>query len=514
MSRVDATGSRTTTRGDRWLIGVWIAAAAIALAGTVHDTDPYWQVRAGEESLDGMPLARPDGWSWAPVDGLFYPNSPAWNVILALAWRALGAWGLYLVTAASIAACLGLVAWLALRLGARGVPTVIVVIATCGAVLPVLSPRAGLAAQTIFLFAVAVAVGWADRAGRHSALVDAAVPLVAGFVLSVVGNWVHLSWSTLAFAAAAAWAAIWLLTPGLGAGRRTVLVVGGTVGLVAGVVAGPYGVDVTVRTQAVVDACRGIVIEWIGPFSADFGARWWPLAVGGAAFLVGTFVWCIRALRRRPPDRRLPVIAALAVSAAPYAIAGFAYIRFILVAVPLLAPVAAAAVTVVVDRLHARVTPAPPSAGYFRRRVVEWTTDRFWRVIAWAVLVVLSPLVLFAGSRHAEPATQGVNDLLPVGCREFGTPLEAASIIVSRPDVKVWIDGRADYWGRERNLLAQDYLYEVNQPTLVPPGTTCVVLGDLGSDPELAALTAALDADPAWQRVPGTTGANLWVPAP
>ncbi len=95
----------------------------------------------------------------------------------------------------------------------------------------------------------------------------------------------------------------------------------------------------------------------------------------------------------------------------------------------------------------------------------------------------------------------------------FGGSLEAASIILTRPDVLIWIDGRADYWGRERLIESHGYLYSVDRPTLVPPGTTCIVLGDPASDPGLQTLTDALDADPAWQRVPGTVDANLWVPA-
>jgi len=61
--------------------------------------------------------------------------------------------------------------------------------------------------------------------------------------------------------------------------------------------------------------------------------------------------------------------------------------------------------------------------------------------------------------------------------------------------------------------LAAGYLSRLDQQTLVPPGTTCVVLSDIATDPGLAALTAALDASPDWRRVPGTTGATLWLPA-
>jgi hypothetical protein len=495
------------------LIG-WIAAVAITLAGTVQDTDPYWQIRAGLENLDGVPLARPDAWSWDPVGGLFYPNSPAWNTVLALSWRAMGYWGLYVVTVATIAACLGLVAWLSIRLGAHAVVTVVVLLVTSAGILPVLSPRPALAAQVLLLLAFALAAWWGDRAARLGPWANGAIALVAGFGISLAGNWIHLSWSTLAIATAAGWAVIWLLLDGLRMATRLLLVAAGTIGLVGGVLAGPYGLEVTERSAAVVRACRDLIVEWTSPFSPEFAIRWGPEALLVAATVLLAFVWAVRTVTRSGrSDERLPLAAALTVVALPYAVAGLALIRFVPVALATIAPVLAAGLTVGVRRLAGRTNPVPESAGYVRRRLPEWLSARFWRVILWAVLILLAPLAVFAGSRHAEPATANVDALLPTGCRMFGTSIEAASIILDRPDVKVWVDGRADYWGRERLVLADHYLYEVDQPTLVPPGTTCVVLMDDQSDSGLSRLTAALDASPDWHRVPGTTGANLWLPA-
>jgi hypothetical protein len=501
------------SRSDRWLLGGWILAIAVAVPGTVKDTDPYWQIRAGLESLQGAPVARPDSWSWAPVDGLFYPNSPAWNVVIAVAWKGLGFWGLYLVTVACVAAMLGLTAHLARRLGARPIQVVGVVILTSAAVLPILSPRPAVAAQALFLLAVAFAVWWADRCVQRSPLVNAVVASLAGLGLSWLGNWIHLSWSTLAVTAAVAWAAVWLLSPLPTRRTRVVLVVSGTVGLALGVALGPYGSDVLTRTSAVVAACRDLVYEWTSPFSGAMGLRWWPLAVSVVVSVALCARWCLSMWRRRPRDSRLPLAAALTLVTIPYAVAGLLFIRFIPLAILTLAPLAAAAWTAGSDALSRRVASAPEGAGYVRRRLPEWCSDAFWRVILWAVLVVVAPLALFAGSRHTVPATLAVNDMLPSGCRMFGGSYEAASIILTRPDVSVWFDGRADYWGRDRLVAAHRYLYEGDQPTLVPPGTTCVVLGDPASDRGLQRLTDALDGDTAWSRVPGTANANLWIPA-
>ena len=229
--------------------------------------------------------------------------------------------------------------------------------------------------------------------------------------------------------------------------------------------------------------------------------------------VAAAIVWVVRAARARPRDPRLPLLAALTIVAVPSAIASLVYVRFVTVAVFVLAPVAAAAITTLWQRIHTRFSAPPAGAGLLRRRLEEWTSERFWRVILFAVLVVLAPLGLLLGSRHAVPTTQGAVDRLPEGCRLFSGSTESAAVILTRPDVTVWIDGRADYWGRARILEAQGYLYDGSRPTLVPPGTTCILLSDVSSDPGLASLIAALDADRAWVRVPDAGGAHVWLPA-
>lgn len=500
------------TRADRWLLGAWIALISIAVSGTVKDTDPYWQVRAGLETLDGVPLARPDTWSWAPVDGLFYPNSPAWNVLLALAWRAAGWWGLYAVTVATVAGTLTLLWLLARRLGARPVPMVATLLLTAAAVLPALSSRATLAAMALFLLAVLLAAWWAPRAGLRASWVNAAVALVSGFLLSWVGNWIHLSWSTFAVATAASWATVWLLTAGLARGTRAWLVVGGSAGLGLGVLLGPYGTDVTTRTAVVVSATRGVITEWVSPFDPHLGYRWWPLSVVLVVVVAATASWVVRAARTPPLDPRLPLVAALTIVALPSAVASLVYVRFVTVTVFVLAPVVGAAVTALGKRAHTHYSSPPAGAGILRRRLEEWTGERFWRVVLWSVLVVLAPLGLLLGSQHTVPTTQAAIDRLPEGCRLFSGSTESAAVILTRPDVPVWIDGRADYWGRPRILEAQGYLYDGSQQTVVPPGTTCVLLSGVSADPGLAAIIAALDADSAWVRLPETGGAHVWLP--
>ncbi len=259
---------------------------------------------------------------------------------------------------------LSLTAVLARRLGARRVQTVGVLIVTSGAILPILSPRPALAAQALFLLSIVFALAWADRAARHGSLLNGAVALAAGLLFSWTGNWIHLSWSTLAAAAGLAWTVIWALTGGPRVLTRVVMIVAGLVGLAVGVLLGPYGTDVFERSSVVLTACRDLIYEWSSPFDSEMGLRWWPLAFAVAAVVVLALWWCVAAWRRRRDDPRLPLAAALALGSVPYALGGFLFIRFIPVAMLTLAPLAAAAFTALVDRLHGRVADPPPDARY------------------------------------------------------------------------------------------------------------------------------------------------------
>ena len=127
--------------------------------------------RRHAENLAGVPLARPDTWTWSGVEGNWYPNSPLWNMLLAAApTQSAGFWGFFVAlrgndpAAAAVdrrcsavgsvrGRCPGCSAssWSSRRLS------------RCS------SARATLAVQVLLLFAVYVALRLSDRASPVSA---------------------------------------------------------------------------------------------------------------------------------------------------------------------------------------------------------------------------------------------------------------------------------------------------------------------------------------------------------
>ncbi|MBI4900276.1 MAG: hypothetical protein HY829_07345, partial [Actinobacteria bacterium] len=177
--------ARTRGRLRRWLPPsadaiAWVSMAALAAvcAGSPQERDPYWEARAGIENLTGTPLARPDSWSWAPVDRTFYPNSPLWNDLLGLSWLGGGFWGLFWFAFAMIMALFALSYLVARRLGAHPLGALAAVVIALVLAMPMVSSRGTMGVQVLLVAGVYAALWWRPRMPRHSTLVNGLVVTV------------------------------------------------------------------------------------------------------------------------------------------------------------------------------------------------------------------------------------------------------------------------------------------------------------------------------------------------
>ncbi len=507
----------TPRRVRRWEVGIlvaWFGAISVVRSGVLQETDPYWQVRTGIENLRGAPLSRPDTWSWAPVEGAFTQTSPLWNDVLGLGYSTAGFAGFFTVSLVSLLAYFATATALALRLGARPLSVLAGVLIAVVPALAMLSPRASLVAQTLFMAGLLAADTWRRRTGRPTAVLDALVVGVAAFAVAALGSWVHLSWLVLAPATAVAWTVLWWSSPTVTGTRRSVLSVSALLGVGAGVVAGPHGLSAWALSQQVQEACEGVVLEWAGMFTPSLALRWAPaglLAIAGFS-LAGW--WAFRAWKRRLDDPRVGLVAALVVVGGPAALAAVEAIRFIGIALLLLAPLAAMAVGAVTRRVGARVA-ADPSTGVFSRGIVRrWARPDPWRVVLTAVAALLLPVGLVAAATLGRPASvASVAGALPEGCRLFSDPGSAGAVLLLRPDVTVWIDGRADYWGHDRNAEAVRDLSGDATDVSGIDGATCVVL-QTSPGLDTGRLARSLDADGTWTRLDRDAPVGLWLRAP
>lgn len=483
-----------------------LAFLAAVRAGVLDERDPYWQTRAGLENLDGAPLSRPDSWSWEPVDRLFTQTSPWWNDLLATGWRTAGFAGFFAVGFLSILAY-GVVALVAARrLGGRPLPALAGLLATMLLALPFLSPRGALTAQTLFLAALVGLHAGAPRLAALRTPVAAVSLAAAGVVVAGLGIRLHLSWSVLAPALAVCGAVVLALAPGLGRRRAVTLAAAWAAGLAAGVVSGPYGTGVWALSRRVQDATTGVVIEWLPTWTPGLSPRWVPTALATAALAVLLGWWWLR--RRSDPQAagRIGLAAALLLVAVPAAVVGFATIRVVGLSLLTLAPLAGAATTVLVDRLRERSGRADHGV-LAHERVRHWLTGGPWRVVVTAVLVVVAPLVVLAAAALGRPLTLApAIEALPRDCRLVSDADSAGPVLLVRPDVQVWVDTRADYWGRERNASAIRLVADGVDDTGVLDRATCALVGGPGG----SGLASLLDADPRWDRTFAEGVVTVW----
>ncbi|MGC3995215.1 MAG: hypothetical protein QM779_14060 [Propionicimonas sp.] len=498
--------SSTDRWWDRVLLAGFLVSFALVRAGRVAERDPFWQIRAGLENLAGVPLARPDTWSWSGVPGDWYPNSPLWNVLLALSYQAGGFWGFFAFSALVLLALLVVSALLAARLGARPLPGLIGLFAIFAGALPYLGARATIGAQVLILLAVWAGLWLSDRVAVLPPRALAAATAGVALALSVLGNWIHLSFLLVGPALAVVWAVIWWLTPGVSTGRRTLLVVLGGLGWALGPLLSPFGVVGGLeRARAVQDASQGLLTEWSSPFDPIQGGAYTGMVVI-ALLVAGASSWWLYREWRRGADVRL--LAALTMIGVPASLAGLVALRFLGIGPLTLAPVVAALATHGVDRLR-RWLRAGAGRGRVQRVLGDYTAGRFWRVVLSVVLVGLSPAVVLLAGEHGVPSESAIVARLPEGCRLFSAPDIGGAVVLLRPDVKVWMDGRADFFGRD--LLEQSIAYYSGvTDDVVPAGATCVLVNT--ANEVTSGLRERLAGSPQWRLDTEDRTYELWLP--
>jgi len=504
---------------SRLIVWVWLVSMAAVRAGTTQERDPYWEAKAGLENLTGTPLVRPDSWSWAPVPGSFYPNSPGWNVLLGLSWLGGHYWGLFLFTFVVLLAYSGMAYVLARRLGAH--PLGALAGATIGFVLalPMLSARGTIGVQLLLWVGIFVPLWWQRRLPRTSPIGNALALFAIGAVLSAVGNWVHLSFAAMAVALAASWGVFWLVSDWPEGGwkarladpRRWAAAVGGGLGLGVGILATPYGISMTLeRSRITAAACSDFILEWVSPFTPGLSAQWPFVGVSMLIVLIGVGAWFVRRLRRGPIDQTFALASAICIMAVPFAAAGMWALRFLGVSALMLVPILGMGVTSLGHRARTWAQHLPDTSA-LKESALRWTRSRSWRIVLTLVAALLLPFAVWLGPvNHAVPEELEAIKALPSGCRLFTTASIAGPTILDRPDVPVWYDGRADYFGRARLLEARGYFYG-EAATSAPPGATCVVLPVIGQSTSLPLATARLNADPSWTLLGSYNRFDAWV---
>lgn len=458
-------------------------------------TDPgwhaFWMAREGLDILAGGPFVHPDHWSWAPMTNDFAPTSPAWQVLLGGAWLVGGRWGLALFSFLALGACLTALAYVGRELGASDTNVLITLAIVSYTASQLFVPRAALPALCLLVLDLFWVWKYrSDIAGmppRRAVITGASGSLVIAFV----GIWIHGSWTAYCMVVAAAAMYLFWRVPNVSARRRVACGVAVAAGSVLGTVTGPLGPTAWRQAALVAENCRGLVLEWMTP--AQLGGDWVTIWVISCIVLAAITVEVFRDPRSELADLRVVLLALAWV----FLGAGLLAVRFILISMVFIGLLFATHVrhpfpllTLARDLLRRRYSPA------------------FGRAVAAGVLVALLPVAAAPIPKTFRVLESNSIAEIPAHCRVFSADTLAGVVVLRRPDVTTWIDGRLDYWGRERLIAARDYFELRNARQLVPPGTQCILLQSAGRSEQ---LVNAINQSGDWRRVASDPEAELWV---
>lgn len=463
-----------------WLLA-WLAVAPIVAlrAGTLAESDTFWQTRTGELILDLGRLPTADPFSWTAAGHPWTVNSWGFDVLLAWAYRSGGLPGIALAGAVLAFLAAGLVLLVARRLGAGPLAATVVVQGAALAQLTFLSVRPQLVDYCVIPVLVLLTRGVTRPAAQLPAR------LVGLGALATV--WVNLHSTAVMgvplLAAAAVATAVW---------RPAAL---GRVGAALavytlGVMVNPAGPQILAQAVTVARESTGLITEWSRPELTS------PAVVAGlvAAAAAAVVTW-----RSRDP-LLFPLLALPALGSLVWA-------RMLPVAVLLAAAVLPA------TRLPRLVLPERPSRTALptvKPVVVSWGRRGVLSLaIALALVCALLAGGLAAGLGRPDPATYpavAVTDRLPPRCHVLNSYLLGGWLELVRPDLLVSVDSRNDVFGAEqvrRNEAA--VTRSAGDLAADTAGADCVVV------PATAGLATRLRSAPGWRLVAQDAAAVAFV---
>ncbi|WP_161958184.1 hypothetical protein [Arthrobacter sp. H-02-3] len=438
---------------------------ALARAEIFSESDTFWQIRAGIDTISNQRIPTVDPYSWTAAGEGWTLNSWGFNVLLALAFQAGGLVLVALVCAGLATAVAVLVLLLARDLKASPAISGWFLVIVSPLLIAWLSARPQLVDYAAVLVLVVVLRRMLDSPSLWQ--------LGALGVLSVV--WVNLhAASLLGVGIAGGTAAVAALHPA--ARRRCGWLLGGFGIVFVGSLANPYGAGIFTQTAQVKAASAGIT-------------EWQPLNPGDPVQLI-SFALGLVALVIAAARRDIVFSAALLVAGAGSVVALRILPVLLLLAVPVLMSG--------VSRSFA--------LRYFqsRRKMLAQGAALGMGVITALVASNLASV----GRPNPDRYPSGIIQAIPAGCHVFNDYTLGGLLILERPDVKVSLDSRNDLYGAERVSALAGFI-ESGGGSLRDKlsGADCVLVSP-GSG-----LAKRLRTEPEWRLAGEERSASLYIRA-
>ena len=446
----------------------WVAFLPVALlrAGTLAETDTFWQVRTGLLTLSAGRLPIVDTLSWTAHGKPWTLNSWGFNVLLAYAYRLDGLAAVAVLGSTLVMLVAAIVLVAARRAGATPFAAGAVLLLMSPALIAWFSVRPQLVDYVVVPALLLLLRPALQGPRRVAALIGMAV-------VSLV--WVNFHAAAALGVAMAGAAGVASLV-----GRRLTMrsIAGGLApagACLLGSLLNPLGAGLWQQSRNVRSSSVAVVTEW-QPIDLTDPMELLMLLVVVAAVVIAV---------KRKDWSEAGALVALAFAA------GFA-IRFLPVADLASIPVLASALSS--DRLR---TYAAGRRILFRGGALALVST---------LALVAAPNFFHLGRPDPEVYPAKSIAALPPGCHLFNDYRIGGLVILERPDIPVSLDSRNDLYGADTVTKAQRILEgRGSVAELEAQGINCVLV------PASMGLARQLGQAPGWSRISDAPGAQLFV---
>lgn len=404
---------------------LFFTALTLVRLTSLAEADIFFSIYHGQNILQGSAIVAPDSWNFQTAGEPWTSNSWLWDVVLAIAYNALGLIGVSLLNGACFALSLTLAWSICAKLSLLDLRRVALVGIFALASLIFFTARAVNADILLLLTFAWLALTFRSKLDGWKL---AAVTSGSALVISALGMNLHLAASAFV-----------LLLPAITAilitknrlQVRVVTAVAVALASALGVLATPYGLAGVTKASAVAAASRRFIVEWNSPnLSTELG--WIVLSVLLLALgLAGLLAW-----------RKRYFSAALLLA---LDVAAYEAIRFTIYVLVLgfLLGAASLASWNVKEKAH-----------------ITRSNQLLILGLASAVTAACAAVVVFNYVNPQRLMGVAASDYAPFAAnsRVLSTPSEGSAILFYRRDVQVAVDGRNDLLGAKRYLNATNTL--------------------------------------------------------
>lgn len=405
-----------------------IFLASFYRSGKIVESDVFWQTRAGLDFLNHQTLLTNDIWSYAPHAGEWIPNSWGWNAILGYAYKYSATFGLFTLGFVVSIIFFSIIISASRKIGSswnsiNHTLSVIIIFS-----LPILSLRPAL----ISALAVAIVLFFIEdllRLFTKRPIILTILFLLLNFVMINL----HLSWPAYLFAGLVGVTGYLLTTSSYKKTLFTMLPL--TIAAVIGITANPLEFKWLSHVLFTISSSTDLIYEW-RPIWEE------PIYILGLIIILVQLYPVTKFKRIRP----------WAFTSVAFGIMGIMAIRFLPWAFLFALP-----------------------AWSFWIRSFRIKKDKYLSLPGVALAVALTTICFEASELHGMPAYLDAIKVLPPNCHLIATPLPSGAVILFRPDVKIFVDGRNDYWGKERYQIVSDFSKKPDADLLAIIKPTCAL---------------------------------------